>query len=353
MTQTQNIKDALGLLEKLIAIPSFSGKEDEAATFLASTLEMFFPSCVTRSDNHVVVDIQGETRGSTLLLCSHIDTVEVQSNWTKAPFTPTYEGDRLYGLGANDAGASVVSMIAATRLLKKLKKGRLLMAFVAQEEAGIEGFCKLEPSLPRYDGAIFGEPTDLKAASSMRGAMRAVMRSRGKGCHASTPWEGHNAIDQFAADLKKLRAIDCKDSSSWGGATIEPTQIHGGKSFNQIPDLVETTLDIRTTPAKNNAWVEKTLKQTGLDITLEADQRYPMESDENTKIMQAYRAVCAEQDLCVFNGSCDMAFSTAPSIILGPGSLKVAHIADEYTNISAIEKAIPLYHALIKQFLKG
>jgi acetylornithine deacetylase len=286
-------------------------------------------------------------------LSSHRDTVQVLDNRTKKPFGADIEGDKLYGLGANDAGASVVSLIAAPRLMQPLRCGKVILCLVAEEETGPNGFVKIEPDLPRYDAAIFGEPTDLQMASAMRGAIGIKIKSRGIGCHASTPWEGKNAIDKLLRDIVAIRAIDLKDNSPWGGATIEPTIVQGGKSANQLPSLVETTLDIRTTPEKNNEWVIEAIRDTGVEAEVLFDRRRPMLNPPDSKIVKAFRENYPDTSECVFNGNCDMAFAKAPSIILGPGSIKQAHIADEYANLSSIRNAINVYRNVIQSFTNG
>ncbi len=344
-------EQSIGLLEQIIRTPSSSGKENDVATLLEDRLNAYFPKKVTRKNHNLLVDIEGRNPGSTILLCSHIDTVEALETWTRDPFGAEKDEDRIYGLGSNDAGASVVSMIAAARLLTEPANGRILLAFVAEEEAGSNGFYTIEPDLPRYDAAIFGEPTNLKAATCMRGAMKALLRSRGVGCHASLPWEGRNAVDKMVQDVLSIRAIDLSDDSPWGGATIEPTLIHGGKSSNQLPDLVETTLDIRTTSKKDNTWILAEIGKTGVEIEVLHNRRRPMFNDPDSKIVQAFRKNHPNEPDCIFNGTCDMAFSKAPSIILGPGDLKMAHVADEYTRPSEIRKAITTYHRVISSFL--
>lgn len=344
--------EAIDLLKELIKIPSSSGREDAATQFLQSKLKLYFPqSRMDRKGNNLVVESIGETDGPTLLLCSHLDTVEALDSWTYDPFGAQQVGDKLYGLGSNDAGASLVSLIAAMRLIGKPKAGRIILALVAEEEVGSQGFYTIEPSLPRYDAAIFGEPTNLKMATSMRGAMRLKLRSRGIGCHASVPWEGDNATDKFVQDIQALRAIDLKDDSPWGGSTIEPTLINGGRTANQIPDLIETTLDVRTTPKKNNEWILRSIQDADMEIEVLFNRRKPMFNDPQSKIVKAFQKHYPSLDECVFDGTCDMAFATAPSIILGPGELKVAHVADEYTELLAIKEAISVYKSVIETYL--
>ncbi len=344
--------DAVELLKQLVRTPSISGNEDAAARLLVEALKAYgFPK-VTRNLNNVIIDCQGTEKGPTLLLCSHIDTVAVAPGWTRDPFGAAVEGDKIYGLGANDAAASVVSMIAAARLVMPLQKGRLIVCLAAEEESGGNGFVKIESELARYDAAIFGEPTNMGVATSMRGAMRVVVCSHGKAAHASRPWEGKNAADQFVKDMQALRAIDLKDNSTWGGATMEPTVIKGGESPNQLPGLIETTLDIRTTPDKNNEWVLGQLKQSGLDYKVLVDRRKPMKNDADAPLMRTIKSFSKQPDY-TFNGTCDMAFSTAPAVVMGPGKSERSHVADEYIAAQEIHAAIPVYADIIRGFLNG
>jgi acetylornithine deacetylase len=352
MTPDALLQETVTLLRSLIAIPSLSGKEGEAADFLQKQLQGFFPGkTVQRLGHNLIVDIAGSKPGPTLMLCSHFDTVPVATGWTRDPFGAALEGDRIYGLGANDAGASVVSMIAAARMMKPDFAGRLLLCLVAEEEAGNNGFVKIEPELPRYDAAIFGEPTNMGMAAAMRGTMRAIMRSHGVACHASRPWEGKNACDVFAHDLQKLRSIDLKDDSPWKGTTIEPTILQGGKSFNQIPDLIEATLDIRTTPKKNNEWVIERLKKTDLDIEITINRRHPICSDPSSPLIQAIRKADAKIPDYIFYGGCDMTFSTATSVVMGPGCSERSHAADEFIVIPELAHAITTYAAVLREYL--
>lgn len=350
MPSTALLQDTVELLKSIVSIPSVSGNEDQVATFLGQKLEQWFPGCVKRSGHNLIVDLQGQTQAPSLMLCSHIDTVEPAKAWTRQPFAATVEGDKIYGLGANDAGASVVSMVAAARSVFPLKTGRLLLCFAAEEEAGSNGFFKVEPELPRYDAAVFGEPTDMGVAIAIRGSMRAVMRSHGVACHASRPWEGVNACDVFAEDLRKLRCIDLKDNSPWKQATVEPTILRAGQSTNQIPDLVEATLDIRTTPEKNNDWIEQVFKSSGLDIEITINRRRPMTNDAASQLVKAIRTARPELPDYIFNGTCDMAFSKAPSVVMGPGRSERSHAADEYITIPELAQAIDIYTDVVQGY---
>jgi acetylornithine deacetylase len=339
------------LLKALIAIPSVSGQEGDAADFLHMSLTSFFPhDRIRRSGQNVSVDISGVGAGPTLLLCSHFDTVQVAPGWTRDPFGAAFEGERIYGLGANDAGASIVSMVSTARHIGRAFNGRLVLCLAAEEEAGNQGFVKIESELPRYEAAIFGEPTGMGVASAMRGSMRVRMRSHGKSCHASRPWEGRNATDAFVKDVQTLRALDLSDHSPWRQATIEPTVIRGGDSTNQIPGLIETILDIRTTPDKNNDWVIEQLNTTGVDFEIIVNRRSPTHSEPLSRLMQAIRKVQPALKDYIFNGSCDMAFSTAPSVIMGPGRSERSHTADEFITVPELVDAVTIYRSVLDAF---
>lgn len=345
--------ESFELLAKMVSIPSLSREEHNVANLLEAYLRTLVPNTVKRSGNNLTAVWRGAAAGPTLLLCSHLDTVAPASGWTRDPFTPTIEGEMLYGLGANDAGASVVSMIGAIRATTPLPAGQVILCIAAEEEAGGNGFVAVEPSLPRYDAAIFGEPTNMGVACEMRGALNLVMYSRGKACHASRPWEGCNAIDSFASDLSKIRSLQLADTSRWGGATVEPTTISGGQSSNQIPDLVTTTLDVRTTPDRDNAWVLSELARLGIEFEVKSDRRRPMSSPPDHPIVQSIKNAMPNYTDYSFNGTCDMAFSTAASVVMGPGRSERSHAADEFCKRSEIEQAIEVYARVIQAYLGG
>ncbi len=344
---------SISLLTRMVSTPSLSGHEAGVAELMSGLLIQLDPSEMRQLGNSVVAVWRGPEPGPTLLLCSHLDTVAPASGWTRDPFSATFEHGRLYGLGTNDAGASVVSMIGAIASLPPLQRGAIILCLAAEEELGSNGFMAIEPELPRYDAAIFGEPTAMGVAAEMRGAMRLVMRSRGMAAHASRPWEGRNAIDSFISDMAKIRGIPLSDDSPWGGATIEPTIIQGGSSANQLPDCITTTLDIRTTHARNNSWILERLWQDGVEHEIVANRRKPMRSPADHPLMKAILGLESRIEPCVFNGTCDMAFSSAPSVVLGPGHSSRSHTADEYIELKEIAEAIKTYAAVIEAYLSA
>lgn len=343
--------ESFHLLAEMVSVPSLSGEEEKVATLLEGTLRDLSPHALERRGNNLIATWRGACPGPTLLLCSHLDTVAPAAGWTRNPFKATIEGETLYGLGANDAGASVVSMIGALKRIIPLEAGQVVLCIAAEEELGSNGFMAIEPLLPRYDAAIFGEPTNMGVASEMRGAMKLVMHSRGVACHASRPWEGRNAIDSFASDLGKIRSLTLSDSSRWGRATIEPTTVSGGKSSNQIPDLITTTLDIRTTPTKNNDWILNEVRELGIEFYVESNRRQPMASPPGHPLVQAIKRASQDYVEYAFNGTCDMAFATAPSVVMGPGRSERSHAADEFCTREEIRGAIQMYGDVIREYM--
>jgi acetylornithine deacetylase len=351
MRHDEAVAASISLLAQMVRIPSLSGEEAAVADLVSEHLTLLHPTETGRIGNSVIAIWRGIEPGPTLLLCSHIDTVAPASGWTKDPFSSTFENGRLYGLGANDAGASVVSMIGAVASMLPLQRGTIILCLAAEEELGSHGFMAIEPQLPRYDAAIFGEPTEMGVASEMRGAMRLLMRSRGVAAHASRPWEGRNAIESFISDMAKIRGIPVNDDSPWGGATIEPTIIQGGSSANQLPDCITTTLDIRTTFSRPNAWILERLWQAGIEHEILANRRNPMRNNQDHPLMRAILGCSSRIPSCVFNGTCDMAFSKAPSVVLGPGHSTRSHSADEYIELREIAEAIKVYSSVIETYL--
>lgn len=341
----------IDLLKNLIEIESLSGSEDCLVDYLHDwVLTRKLP--VQRTGNNLVVDFKGTAwseKNRTILLCSHIDTVPPCKGWVRDPYKATVEGDRIYGLGANDALASVVSMLfGLIDARDSIKHTRVLLAIVCEEEKGANGFVKIEPSLPRYDYGIFGEPTNLRIGYCMRGSMKIKMITSGRSCHASRPHEGENAAFNLIRDLTSIRDLPLTDASPWGGATVVPTVIRGGEAENQVPDLIETILDIRPTFDIDNDRIISLLTSTGLSFEVLRNIRRPMMCDQNSHLVKTILECSPGAELYAFGGSCDMAFATAPSVVLGPGASERSHAPDEFIAVSEISGARELFGNILK-----
>lgn len=345
-------QDAFSYIKRLIEIPSPSSKEEEAATFLEKSLPETLSGQIKRSGNNIIVTLGDASAAHRLLLCSHIDTVEAADTWTRDPWKADSVNGKIYGLGANDALASVVSMIfAASRMQDRISgNAGITLALVAEEEKGENGFCGIEPDLS-YTSAIFGEPTDLRIGTAMRGYMRLTLKAQGTACHASRPWEGRNAIKDLAHAIEKISALNLKDRSPWGMATIEPTIISGGKSTNQIPDRAEAVLDIRPTADINNEQILDMLKQVGCAFDVLHNRRKPMACSTESEIFQTIIQAHPQVEIYAFGGTCDMAFATKPSVVAGPGKSVRSHSADEYIEEHELSAAIEFYERILNTYI--
>lgn len=348
------LNDSVTLLKGLVRIPSLSGQEQNIADFLnIQCCDIFSSQCVQRDGNSILIHLGPSNAKHTLLLCSHIDTVSPSQGWTRDPFSGEEDNGKIFGLGANDALASCVSMLAAASRIQNIIKGNtsVILALVEQEEAGDQGFCRIESKL-NYTSAIFGEPTGMRPATSMRGYMRLKLIGTGKSCHASRPWEGQNAISDLSAQLQRIQTLKLSDNSAWGQATIQPTILKAGSSHNQIPDYAEAILDIRPTPEITNDKILAFLTEQKCRFEIIHNKRKPMQCRENSEIIRVISDTLPDVETYTFGGTCDMAFATQPSIIMGPGHSARSHSTDEYIEIRELDHAAHIYQNCLTHFIQ-
>lgn len=254
-------KDAVELLKQLIATPSLSRDESIAADIVENFINAHCGSCkVLRAGNNIVVFPECfDTAKPIVMLNSHIDTVKPAASYTFDPFTPFERDGKLYGLGSNDAGASLVSLIAAFLNTKdKDLPYSPFLAISAEEEVGGEGGMRLllkfleSEGLSHIDMAIVGEPTSLQPAIAERGLLVLDCVTKGITGHAARN-EGINAIYRAIDDIAALRSCRFeKTSTVLGPIKISVTQIEAGRQHNVVPDECRWVADVRTTDAYSN-----------------------------------------------------------------------------------------------------
>lgn len=340
--------DAVDLLRRLIATPSVSRDESAAADIVADELRRHGFSPKRSANNVWAIDPDFDPAKPTVLFNSHIDTVKPVANWTMDPFTPTTDetGERLYGLGSNDAGASVVSLLSAFRHLTGIPRSYNLIFLASAEEevSGRNGIESVLPMLPPIELAIVGEPTGMNPATAEKGLMVLDGEVTGKSGHAARN-EGINAIYRAIDVIDSLRAMTFpKKSAMLGPVKLSVTQIEAGTQHNVVPDVCRFVVDVRTTDSYSN--------QQTLDMIRDAMPEYCTLTPRSTRLNPS--GISREHPLvrrlemtgAVPFGSptlSDQALLHCPSLKLGPGDSARSHTADEYICQDEIRQAIATY----------
>ena len=347
----QLTSEAACLLRRLVSTPSVSRDEAAAADVLEQQIcDWKLP--VRRIGNNLLVC--GELDGSkpTVLLNAHIDTVKPVSSWTRDPFTPTIEEDRLYGLGTNDCGGGLVSLLQAYRLLTdESADGGLAYNFVylascEEEVSGQNGFSMALPHLPKIDVAIVGEPTGMQPAIAEKGLMVIDGMARGKSGHAARD-EGVNAIYEALDDLVWLRDYRFKKESPLLGATkMTVTVINSGTQHNVVPDECHFVIDVRTNEYYQNEFLFSFLQKHMKHCELKA-RSFRLSSSHISEDHPLVKQLVAMGKKPFGSPTLsDQALMPFPSFKLGPGESSRSHSADEYICLSEIEQAIKTYTAI-------
>ena len=345
----QYTHDAVALLKSLISTPSVSRDEAAAADVFCGFIERCgLPA--RRIGNNILIQEHLDPAKPTLLLNAHIDTVKPVSTWTRDPFTPTVEGDYLYGLGSNDCGGGLVSLLQVYRALRGVPTpyNLVYLASCEEEVGGANGFSLALPELPPIDVAIVGEPTGMQPAIAEKGLMVIDGVAHGKSGHAARE-EGVNAIYEALDDLLWLRDYRFRKVSDLLGPTkMTVTVINSGTQHNVVPDECRFVIDVRTNEYYKNEYLFAFLQKQMKKCELKA-RSFRLSSShipEEHPLVQR----CLQQGMVPFGSPTlsDQALMPFPSLKLGPGESARSHSADEYILISEIEKAIKTYIELIK-----
>ena len=340
--------EAVELLKQLISTPSVSREETDAANILADFIEKCGLPCERIGNNLLVREEQDEEK-PTVLLCAHIDTVKPVSTWTRDPFTPTIEGDRLYGLGSNDCGGGLVSMLQAYRCLRgrATKYNLVYLASCEEEVSGQNGFSLALPHLPKIDVAIVGEPTGMQPAIAEKGLMVIDGIAHGKSGHAARN-EGVNAIYEALDDLVWLRDHQFRKKSLLLGQTkMTVTVLNSGTQHNVVPDECRFIIDVRPNEFYQNEYLFNFLQKHMKKCELKA--RSFRLSSSHIPVGHPLVQRCIKMGMVPFGSPTlsDQALMPFPSFKLGPGDSARSHSADEYICISEIANAIETYVSLL------
>lgn len=345
---THQTAEAITLLNALIGIPSISREEDKAADFLQNYIEESGIMTHRSGNNIWCIAPDFNPEKPTILLNSHIDTVKPVNGWRKHPYTAKVDDDKIYGLGSNDAGASVVSLFQTFKHLSGTQQAYNLIYLASCEEevSGKNGVESVLPSLPPIALAIVGEPTGMNPATAEKGLMVLDITAHGKAGHAARN-EGENAIYKMMDDIQWLRNYQFpKVSPLLGPVKMSVTQINAGTQHNVVPDECSIVVDIRSNECYSN---EELFSEICSHIQSEAKARsFRLNSSSiSTEHPIVQRAIAMGRQPFGSPTLSDQALMKFPTLKIGPGDSARSHTADEYILIHEIEEAIDLYIQLL------
>ncbi len=350
MSYKRYTNDAVELLSELISTPSVSRDEKAAADVLQRKIKEWRLPC-KRIGNNLIVAKRLSKKKPTMLLNAHIDTVKPVETWTRDPFVPTIEDGKLYGLGANDCGGGLVSLLQVYRILSEEKDIPYNIIYVAsceEEVSGQNGFSAVLPELPPIDVAIVGEPTGMNPAIAEKGLMVIDGVAHGKSGHAARN-EGVNAINEVLDDLQWLRDYQFRKVSPFLGETrATVTVVHAGTQHNVIPDKVEFVIDVRTNEYYQNEFVFAFLqKHMKSELKARSFRLHSSFFPEDHPLIKR----CKRMRMKPYGSPTlsDQALMPFPSFKLGPGESSRSHTADEYIEVDEIHNAIKTYVKLIRK----
>lgn len=345
----QRTTQAVDLLRRLIAIPRISRQEAASADLLQSYM-LDRGLDVHRHGNNLW-SIQPPVPGRpTLLLNAHIDTVRPVAAWTRDPHSPDLEGDVLYGIGSNDDGASLVTLLHVFLDLvgsTTLPWNLVFLASAEEEVSGRDGIESVLPLLPHIDFALVGEPTGMQPAVAEKGLMVLDITAHGRAGHAARD-EGDNAIYHAldAIDLIRRYRFD-RVSPLLGPVKATTTIISAGTQHNVIPDHCTFTVDVRSNELYTNAEILQLLRQAlpSCDVTPRSLRLGSSQISLQHPLVQ--RIIAQGRQPFGSPTLSDQALMPFPSLKMGPGDSRRSHTADEYILLSEISEAITLYTAIL------
>jgi len=333
------------LLIEMLAIPALSREEQKRSDFLESYLHNL-GHAVTRIHNNLLVgNPQLKDGGPTVLLNSHMDTVSPVEGWVSDPFSPIVKGNKITGLGSNDAGASVVTLIATYQKMHKQLQGKvnLLLLISAEEEiSGPKGITSVLPKVGDLDGVIVGEPTEMFPAVAERGLMVLDGEVLGTAGHAARN-EGVNAIYSTLSDIEAIRNLQFPKQSHWlpeAGAQV--TMISAGKNHNVVPDVCRFVVDVRSNDQYGNETLLELISSVcSAELTPRSTRLKPSGLPAEHFLMKAIHTSNFEP----FGSSTlsDMALVPFPAVKMGPGNSARSHTAGEYILKSELDLGVKRY----------
>ncbi len=354
MKKKELTQNAIDLLINLIETPSFSSEEDRTAALIEKWFAEYKIPCVRNKNNVWATNLHFDQSKPTLLLNSHHDTVKPNNGYTKDPFKAIEEDGKLFGLGSNDAGGSLVSLIAAFTHFynrKNLDYNLVLVASAEEESSGDDGLNSMLEIIPKIDVAIVGEPTLMNLAIAEKGLVVFDAKVSGTPGHAAHE-NNDNAIYKTIDVLKWFREYKFqKKSPVLGDVKMTVTQIHAGKQHNAVPAEVELVIDVRVNDRYTNKEIAKILKEKSPCTSIEPRSLRLNSSSIPISHPLVEAGVELGRETYGSPTLSDQAVLTCPSLKLGPGDSTRSHTADEFIYLAEIEEGIDIYIKLLEKIL--
>jgi acetylornithine deacetylase len=366
MKNEDYLNDAVALLKQLIATPRVSRDEGRAANLLFDQMEAWGLHPRREGNNVWAMPEVIDPAKPTLLLNAHIDTVKPVATWTRDPHTPVVEEGRLYGLGSNDCGGGLVTLLQVYRKMAARRKNAgnggddvgngggqcpynlIYVASAEEEVSGKDGIVRVLPLLPKVDVAIVGEPTGMQPAVAEKGLMVIDGYAHGVSGHAARN-EGVNAIYEALDDLLWLRDYRFEKISPLLGPTkMTVTQVESGTQHNVVPDVLHFVVDVRPTECYQNEEIMAFLQSQMKHCELKA-RSFRLHSSKIDLDHPLIRR-CIDLGMTPFGSPTlsDQSLMPFPSFKLGPGQSARSHSADEYICLDEMAHAINTYLQLLE-----
>ena len=348
-------EDSFELLKKLISIQSFSKEEDKTADAIEQFLQERDIKTNRKLNNIWAYNKYFDASKPTMLLNSHHDTVKPNSGYTRDPYDAAVEGDQLFGLGSNDAGGCLVSLIG-TFLYFYDQEGlsyNICLAATAEEEiSGNDGLECVLSDLGELEFAIVGEPTQMNLAIAERGLLVLDCVSTGKAGHAARE-EGDNAIYKALKDIEWFRNYRfSKISEVFGPLKMTVTIINAGSQHNVVPATCTFTVDVRVTDSYTNEEVLKIIRNNvDCEVKPRSIRLKPSSIDKGHPLVKS--GIALGRTTYGSPTTSDQALLSIPSVKVGPGDSGRSHMADEFIYVNEIGEGIELYIAMLKPVING
>lgn len=354
MSLKKQIDSAILLLQSLIETQSFSSEEDGTAQLISKWLESNGVTFKQKGNNVYAFNKYYDDSKPLLLLNSHHDTVRPNKGYTRDPYLAEIKEGKLYGLGSNDAGASLVGLLTAFVHFyedKELSHNLVIVASAEEESSSPNGLNSMLSHLPEIAVAIVGEPTLMNLAIAEKGLVIFDAIVRGTAGHAAHI-KDNMAIYKCIETLKWFEQLKFdKISQTLGETKVTVTQIQAGSQHNVVPSQVDLVIDVRVNEHYTNQEIATFMKSQAPcdEITPRSLRLSSSRIPEDHPLVQAGIALGRET-----YGSptlSDQACLSCPSLKLGIGDSTRSHMADEYVYVNEIEDGIELYIKLLEQFL--